>query len=62
MLKSQFIEPDRIRFWSDEGFYIRQKETGVLYENAVHTIPAQFSYEETNESIPITVEVEGDIE
>ena len=58
MLKSQFIEPDRIRFWSDEGFYIRQKETGVLYEDAVHTIPAQFSYEETDELIPEPEETE----
>lgn len=58
MLQSQFVEPDRIRFWSSEGCYIRQIETGVLYEDAVHTIPAQFSYEETDELIPEPEEIE----
>lgn len=53
MLQSQFIEPDRIRYYSDEGYYIRQIETGVLYEDAVHTVPAHFTYEETDELIPI---------
>lgn len=58
MLQSQFIKPNRIRYYSDEGYYIRQIETGVLYEDAVHTIPAQFSYEETEELIPKTEEIE----
>jgi hypothetical protein len=58
MLQSQFIEPDRVRFWSSEKYYIRQIETGVLYEDAVHTIPAQFSYEETDELIPETEAIE----
>lgn len=53
MLQRQFIEPNRIRYYSDEGYYIRQIETGVLYEDAVHTVPAHFTYEETHELIPI---------
>ena len=53
MLKSQFIEPDRIRYYSDEGYYIRQIETGILYEDAAHNLPCLYIYEETDELIPI---------
>ena len=32
MLKSELLEEGtRIRHWSDEGFYIRQIETDILY-------------------------------
>ena len=58
MLKSQFIEPDRVRYYSDEGYYIRQIETGILYEDAVHNLPCLYTYEETDELIPIIEENE----
>ena len=61
MLKTQFVEPDRIRYYSDEGYYIRQIETGVLYEDAAHNLPCLYTYEETDELIPIREEDEIDI-
>ena len=52
MLQSELLENNtRIRFYSDAGFKIRQVETGVIYEDAVHNVPAQYTYEETD--IPI---------
>lgn len=45
-------EGTRERRYSDQGFYIRQVETGNLYEDAVDNIPCRFTYEETNEPIP----------
>lgn len=45
------------RTYSDEGFYIRQVETGLLYEEAIDIEDAPFTYEETDEPI-VTEEVE----
>lgn len=59
MLKSEMVEEDRIRYYSDEGYYIRQIETGILYEDAVHNVPPQFTYEETDELIPQPEEGDG---
>lgn len=42
----------RERRYSDVGFYLRQIETGNLYEDAVDNIHCRFTYEETNEPIP----------
>lgn len=42
----------RERRYSDAGFYIRQIETGNMYEDAVDNIPCKYTYEETNEPIP----------
>lgn len=38
---------------------IRQIETGILYEDAVDTMPCKYTYEETDEPIP---EVEREVE
>ena len=55
MLTSEILENGtRIRFYSDAGFKIRQIETGVIYEDAVHNVPAQYTYEETSEPIEDT--------
>lgn len=54
MLKSELIEEGtRIRHYSDEGFYIKQIETNILYEDAVDNIPCKYTYEETDELIPV---------
>ena len=42
----------RVRYYSDAGKYIRQIETGALYEDAVHTAPCAYTYEETDVPIP----------
>lgn len=52
MLLSEMIDKNRIIYYSDEGYYIRQIETGVLYEDAAHDLPCKFTYEETNIPIP----------
>ena len=40
--------PNLIRHYSDEGMYIRQKETGAEYEEAIDVIPCKYTYEETD--------------
>lgn len=53
MIKTQTNDNGtRIRYYSDAGMYIRQTETGVLYEDAVHNAPCLFEYEETDVPIP----------
>lgn len=53
MLLTEYTEDGRIKHYSDEGYYIRQIETGILYEDAVDVLPCLYTYEETNELIPI---------
>lgn len=39
------------RNYSDEGFKIRQIETGTIYDEAIDVENAPYTYEETNEKI-----------
>lgn len=39
------------RTYSDQGFMIRQNETGILYSEAIDVEDTSFTYEETNELI-----------
>ncbi len=48
---------NRERRYSDQGVYIKQLETGALYEDAVDVIPCKYTYEETD--IPIENEDEA---
>ena len=41
-----------IRTYSDENFYIRQEETGNIYEEAIDVVPLRYTYTETDEKIP----------
>lgn len=50
MIKTETIG-DRIRTYSDAGMMIRQKETGILYAEAVD-VPGRYSYEETDVPVP----------
>lgn len=53
MLTYQIYENGaRVRYYSDAGKYIRQIETGALYEEAVHTAPCAYTYEETDVPLP----------
>ena len=52
MLLTEYTEDGRIRHYSDEGYYIRQIETGILYEDAVDVLPCPYTYEETDVPIP----------
>lgn len=58
MLATEYTEDGRIRHYSDEWYYIRQIETGIIYEDAVDYIPCPFTYEETDELIPEPEEIE----
>lgn len=43
----------QIRTYSDEGFYILQKETNMKYDEAYDNVPVEYTYEETDEKIEI---------
>lgn len=49
---------DRIRHYSDEGYKIRQIETGSIYDDAIDVVPCRYTYEETD--IPVEDEIEAD--
>ena len=51
MLIEEMISETLVRHYSDEGFKVLQKETGILYDDAVDVIPCRYTYEETD--IPI---------
>ena len=39
------------RIYSNEGYMIKQVETGIVYNEAVDVENANYTYEETNEKI-----------
>ena len=47
-----------VRTYSDEGYYILQKETGIEYAEAVDIENAPYTYEETNKKIDALEESE----
>ncbi len=44
------------RTYSDAGYYIKQKPTGVIYAEAIDVESAPYTYEETDELIEKPVE------
>ena len=44
------------RTYSDEGFKIKQKQTGAIYDEAVDVENAPYTYSETKELIPVVEE------
>ena len=42
---------NRERRYSDRNVYLRQIETGVLYQDAVDVSPCQYTYEESDAPI-----------
>ena len=45
------FEDRLVHTYSDEGYKIRQVETGVVYDAADDVIPCRYTYEETDEKI-----------
>lgn len=41
-----------IRTYSDENYFIRQEQTGFIYEEAIDVYPVRYTYTETDEKIP----------
>lgn len=62
MILARFTDDGMIRHWSSDGFYIRKIETGEIYEDAVDYIPCEYTYEETDELIPVEEENEEEFE
>lgn len=57
MLMFEYVDNNsRIRHYSNMNMMIRQKETNILYEDAVDYLPCKYTYEETD--IPIESEEE----
>lgn len=46
------------RTYSDENYKIRQIETGIIYDEAIDVENAEYTYEETNEKIETSEEME----
>lgn len=53
---SEDLKENLYRTYSDENYYIRQIETGNVYEEAVDLESATYTYEETDEKIEIESE------
>lgn len=45
------------RTYSDEGFKIKQKQTGIIYDEAIDVESAPYKYEETTEKVEVIEEV-----
>ena len=58
--ETRFDGVNLYRTYSDAGYYIKQKPTGVIYSEAIDVESAPYTYEETDEPIekPKVEEVE----
>lgn len=54
--ETRFDGVNLYRIYSDTNHYIRQKETGVVYSDAVDVEDAPYTYEETDELIETTTD------
>lgn len=54
-LYSEKDDKDKLyRIYSDEGYKIKQVETGIIYAEAIDTEKTNYTYEETNIKIKET--------
>ena len=53
MIREEMMDGGFVRHYSDAGLYIRQIETGCVYDDAIDVVPCRFSYDETDEKIPV---------
>ena len=53
MIQVEILSDGRERRYSDAGMCIRQVETGVVYEDAVDTVPCRYTYVETDIPLPV---------
>ena len=51
MIIQKIIQDNRIHTYSDSGYKILQKETNILYQDAIDINPNPYTYQETNEPI-----------
>lgn len=50
------------RTYSDEGFKIKQKQTGIIYDEAIDVENAPYTYSETTEKVEVYEEEVVDVE
>lgn len=50
---TRFDNVNLFRTFSDEGYYIRQEQTGILYEEAIDVEDSEYTYTETDLPLPI---------
>ena len=57
MIIEEILEdnPDLVKRYSDQGYYIRNDQTGFEYEEAIDLI-GKHTYTETNRTIPPAIE------
>ena len=53
MIIEEILSEKLVKHYSDGGFFIRQKETGAEYAEAVDVIPCRYTYEETDKLVPV---------
>ena len=51
--ETRFDGVNLYRTYSDAGYHIKQKPTGVIYVEAIDVESAPYTYEETDEPIPV---------
>lgn len=56
MIKQETYKDTLIKTYSDEGRYILQVETGKIYSEAIDLMPLRYTYQETDEVIPVEEE------
>lgn len=59
MIVKENLSDKLVKHYSDGGFFIRQKETGAEYAEAVDVIPCRYTYEETDKVVPKIERGEG---
>lgn len=59
MIIVEILNDNFIKQYSNKNVKIKQLETGILYDEAIDLIPCKYSYEETEEIIPIENEEEA---
>lgn len=50
MVIEEILSEQFVRHYSDRGMKLKQRETGIIYDEAVDLIPCQYTYEETHET------------
>lgn len=53
MIIGEKMSEKLVKHYSDGGFFIRQVETGIKYASAIDVIPCKYTYEETDELVPV---------
>ena len=59
MIIQELINNNLAYTYSNKGMKIKQVETGIIYDEAVDTLPCRYTYEETD--IPNDIEEEEEI-